>query len=243
MWANEVVPRLRALGVGQAMAMRTYRLAGIGESQAADDLGEEILRAPNPEVATYARVEAVDVRISAVDEPTIDGRPGRSADELVAATSAIVLERLGQYVWATGDTTWAGAIGGRLEELGWTLSVAERGTGGSVAALFGDATWLRRTESSAGHAGDWQPTDLRAQAEHARSIAGAEVGLAVATRAHGSDTMVTVAVATPERTHDEERLAFLGGRDGRARAALAAAAILLAELRTAAAPAAPAEDR
>ena len=231
MWANEVAPRLRALGVGKAMAMRTYRLAGIGESQAADDLGEDLLRTPNPEVATYARVEAVDVRISAVDEPSVDGRPGRSADELVEATSAIVLERLGAYVWATGDTTWSGAIGDRLGELGWTLSLTEHGTGGAMAALLGDAAWLRRSESTAGDPDGAPMPDLRAEAERARTVGGADVGLAVATRAHGSDTTVSVGVATSNRTHAEERLAFLGGRDGRARAALVAAAIVLAELR------------
>jgi hypothetical protein len=42
---------------------------------------------------------------------------------------------------------------------------------------------------------------------------------------------VTVAVATPVRTHTERRLAFLGGSQGRSRAALTAAAVLLAELR------------
>ena len=61
------------------VAARTYRLAGIGESQVAELLGETMLRATNPLVATYARVEAVDVRISAV----ADG--DRSADDLVEA--------------------------------------------------------------------------------------------------------------------------------------------------------------
>src|SRR4051812_3803372 len=66
MWSDEALARLEAIGLGADVAARTYRLAGVGESQVAELLGEEILRSTNPVVATYARVEAVDVRISAV---------------------------------------------------------------------------------------------------------------------------------------------------------------------------------
>ena len=65
MWANEVQPRLAARGVGLESVVRTLRLTGIGESLVAERLGEPLLRATNPIVATYARQEAVDVRISA----------------------------------------------------------------------------------------------------------------------------------------------------------------------------------
>ena len=146
MWADEAVPRLQALGLGAPVATRTYRLAGIGESQVAELLGEAMLRATNPIVATYARVEAVDVRISAVAVETM------SADALVEEAAAVVEGKLGGYVWATGETTWSDAIGARLVELGWTLAVVEIGTGGSIAALFGDAAWLRFDELIAAEA-------------------------------------------------------------------------------------------
>ena len=77
MWSDHVVPRLHEGGLGAEVASRTYRLAGIGESQVAERLGETILRATNPIVATYARVEAVDVRVSAVAEGRPDGRGAR----------------------------------------------------------------------------------------------------------------------------------------------------------------------
>src|SRR5258706_2686649 len=69
MWTDHVLPRLSARGIGVATSSRTLRLAGIGESQVADLLGEEMLRATDPIVATYARSDAVDVRISARDLP------------------------------------------------------------------------------------------------------------------------------------------------------------------------------
>src|SRR3954451_10363741 len=100
MWSDEVMPRLRERGLGTEVASRTYRLSGIGESQVAEMLGESLLRATNPIVATYARVEAVDVRISAVPDA------GRTAEDLVEEASTAVLDHVGAYVWAVGDTSW-----------------------------------------------------------------------------------------------------------------------------------------
>ena len=155
MWSDEVVPRLERLGLGADVASRTYRLMGIGESQVADRLGDAMLRTTNPEVATYARVEAVDVRISAV------GDAASSAEARVEAASRAVLEAVGDFVWATGETTWSGAIGARLEELGWSLSVVEIGTSGQVGALFGDVPWLRFDESLAAESPGRSPTGTR----------------------------------------------------------------------------------
>src|SRR6187402_643001 len=137
-WQTDVLPRLRARGAGADVASRTLRLAGIGESAVADLLGEEMLRATNPIVATYARAEAVDVRISA---------RGDGAGALVAAATATVRDVLGKYVWAEGETTWSEAIGTALAARGWTCSVVEVGTGGSFAALLGDVPWLRLAEA------------------------------------------------------------------------------------------------
>ena len=146
MWNDEAVPRLQAIGLGAPMAARTFRLAGIGESQVAERLGETLLRSANPVVATYARVEAVDVRISATGDDPV------AANALVEQVAATVLEQLGEHVWAMGETTWADAIGARLGELGWTLGVVEIGTGGSVGTVLGDAEWLRFDETIATNA-------------------------------------------------------------------------------------------
>ena len=244
MWSDEVVPRLDALGLGAEVASRTYRLAGIGESQVAELLGEPMLRATNPIVATYARVEAVDVRISAVAADD-DG-----AEDLVEAAARVVLERLGSYVWATGETTWGQAVGRRMETLGWTLAVVEIGTGGSVDALFGDVPWLRFDESlapeapaatahgaSAGGAAesddpddDGVPDDLVQYAHRARELGGSEVGLAVRARPRTGDTAVSIAISTPDREVRVRRVVFLTGPMGRSRVALTAAAVLLESL-------------
>jgi nicotinamide-nucleotide amidase len=247
MWSDHALPRLQPAGLGAPVATRTYRLTGIGESQVAELLGDVLLRAANPVVATYARVEAVDVRISAV----ADG--SRSADALVEAAAAVVLDRLGSHVWATGETTWTQALETRLDALGWTLAVVEIGTGGSLNALLGDAPWLRFDETVAADAPaaaphapaaaptpaqpategsdeDERPDDLVEFAGRARELGGADVGLAVRARPRSGDTTVSVAIVTPVGERRVRRVVFLTGPLGRSRAALAAAAVLLETL-------------
>lgn len=240
MWTDWVLPRLRDRDLGRAQVSRTYRLARIGESQVAQLLGEALLHSANPVVATYARADAVDVRISAVAESGGEGRPGRSPGELADEAEALVLTAVGRYVWACGDETWPDAIERRLGALGWTLATCEIATGGTLASLLGGMAWLKLSESLA----DWTPGALAAADDDAaglerlaaniRGRGGSDVGLALRIAPSDDDTTVTVAVATPDGTHHERRLAFLGGTQGRSRAALLAAAILLERLRASA---------
>jgi len=243
MWADEVLPLLTRSGLGAEVVARTYRLAGIGESQVAERLGEPMLRAANPIVATYARAEAVDIRISATAEAAA------TAESLVEAAAAIVLERVGEHIWATGTTTWSEALGTRLGELGWTLAAVEVGTGGSLMALLGDAPWVRFDESIAADApaatahgdpspeadtdpaADEVPDGLVAFARRARELGGSEVGLAVRARPRTGDTAVAIAIVTPSLERRISRVVFLTGPMGRSRVALAAAAVLLETLR------------
>jgi nicotinamide-nucleotide amidase len=221
MWHDGVLRRLAERGLGRESVVRTLRTHGIGESQAADRLGEAVLRAANPEVATYARHDAVDVRISAV------AADGRTADELADEAERHVLAQLGEFVWARGAATWAEAVEAALGARGWRLATSEAETGGSLAALFGGMPGLARAEvlevSPDGSVED--------DAEATRAAAGVEVGVALRMLSRGSDTAVSVAVASPAGVHRERRIVFMGGEIGRGRAALAAADILLKQLR------------
>jgi nicotinamide-nucleotide amidase len=225
MWHDHALPKLAAHGLGAEVVSVTYRLAGIGESQVADLLGDSLLRATNPSVATYARAEAVDVRVSAM---AVDGAD--SAEALMQPAIEAVEAAVGSYVWAIGDTTWSGAIGIRLLELGWTLAIEEIGTGGQVGALFGDVPWIRRCVARAAEPGKPEEATLLAHAAQALETGHAEVGLAVHVADGGDGAIATVAVVTPETTSVQRRTVFLGGANGRTRSALAAAAILLASL-------------
>jgi nicotinamide-nucleotide amidase len=231
MWRDEAMPALRERGLGAERAVRVLRLMGIGESMVADRLGEAILRADNPEVATYARADAVDVRITAVARPASGDEPARTAEELIDEIEPVVLAAVGEHLWARGATTWPDALGAVLDERGWTLATRETGTGGTLVALLGARDWLVRAETlPAPRPGDGS-TDLGRAAGQVRTDAGASVGLAVTVRERGGDTAVSVAVATASRLVRRRSRAFLGGGQGRARAALVAAAVLLEVLR------------
>jgi nicotinamide-nucleotide amidase len=234
MWTDHVLPRLVARGAGVPMASLTLRLAGIGESQLADQLGEELLRAPDPIVATYARSDAVDVRISSRDEPGTEA-PGTTAAERVAAMAERLRDALAEHVWAEGDTSWPDALAAALAERDQTLAIVEVATGGSLAALIGERAWLRFAEALAGDTATalaHATTDgLEHLARRGADLGEAAIGVAVRARPRGADTAVTVVVAGPEWVHRERRMVFLGGANGRLRAALAAVHILLTAIR------------
>ena len=260
MWTDHALPRLQQHGLGAQVASRTFRLAGIGESQVAERLGEPLLRASNPVIATYARAEAVDVRISAVAEPP------RSAEDIVEEAATTILDLVGDHVWATGTTTWSDAIGARLEALRWRLAAVEIGTAGAFGALVGDRSWLTFEEAIAidapaarahalrsrnpgdtgGHTtgeddleevhgpiGSAVGDDLIRFARRARELGGAEVGVAIRALPRTGDTSVSIAVSTPLAERKDRRVVFLTGPLGRTRAALSAASFVLDVLREA----------
>jgi nicotinamide-nucleotide amidase len=249
MWSGWVVPRLEARGLGRPMASVTLRLTGIGESAIADRLGD-LLAGSKPQVATYARADAVDIRIWTHADPEADaGRAGgdtadatgaSDAHALVAATEARVVELLGEHVWARGETTWPDALREALDARGWRLSTVEIGLRGALAHLLGEglAERLAFTESvherPAPHGG--HRATLEDLAERVRELGASEVGVAAEARERGGDTAVTVAVVTPAGIHRETRVVFLAGPLGRGRAAIATAAILLRRLREGGAP-------
>jgi len=237
MWANEVLPRLAARGLGAELEVRTLRLHGIGESQLVGELGEPLLRSANPIVATYARREAVDVRISA------RAADGRTAAELADEAEQAVLAMVGTHVWARGGTTWAQAIEAALTEHGWTLAIRERGSAGALVGLLREVAALRYAEvlaepqpGAAGAAaaiadGTRAGTGEPDEADQVRSAGGADVGLAIRIESAGDDLGVRVAVATPVGVRRERHRALMRGMVGADRAAIAAAAVLLSVLR------------
>jgi nicotinamide-nucleotide amidase len=231
MWHDEALPRLRRRPLGTGRVVRTLRLTGIGESVVADRLGEALLRQANPEIATYARAEAVDVRMSAVGRAESASGPARTATELLDEVEPLVQAAVGEHVWARGATTWAEALDGELERLGRSLAAREIGTGGALGTLLGARRWLTRLESLPVPPRGAGPVDPAREAEGIRAAAGSDLGLAVVARGRREDTAVSVAVAGPSRTVRRRTLVFLGGDQGRSRAAIAAAAVLLETLR------------
>jgi nicotinamide-nucleotide amidase len=234
MWDRWVLPRLEGRGLGRPMASVTLRLTGIGESAIAAQLGSLLDAGSRPMVATYARADAVDIRIWAHDEQGGEAADLEDAASLVAGVEARIRALLGANIWATGETSWPDALAAALADRGWRLAAVEIGLRGALLALLGEGlgdrlvfgeSLLGRPEPHDGHR-----ATLEHLAERVRELGPAEVGICVEARERGGDTAVTVAVVSPDGAHRETRVAFLAGAQGRGRAAIAAAAILLARL-------------
>ena len=63
MWEQEVIPRLGPY-TGGLIFTRILRVSGLGESAVEERL-DSVIHSNNPTVATYAKYDAIDVRITA----------------------------------------------------------------------------------------------------------------------------------------------------------------------------------
>jgi nicotinamide-nucleotide amidase len=241
MWSDWVLPRLRERRLGDGRVVRTLRTYGIGESHAAELLGDAMLRRANPVVATYARADWLDVRVTAVDEPAADGVPARTAAAILEETLTGVRAMLAGYVWAEGETSWSDLVNSAASAAGVRLAIVEVGTTGTLGALLAEVPALERSASAGpGVAPDpaaWPVEEAAVEAARSIGVAVGAVAVGVALVAltvPGDGTRLRVAVAAPEagvsRVH-ELRL-FQHGAHGRFRAAVAAAAFTIEVLRT-----------
>ena len=209
MWQDHALPRLRARGLGLDRASETLHLTGIGESMLVDLVGADLLRAANPRMATYARPDFVDLRISAV------GDGSHTAEELVRAALGALSPRIDAYVFGRGEDDWRAALAARID--GRTLATAEAGTGGYLGVLLGTAPFLVHAEQRS-----TVDLDAAALALAVRTSAGADIGLAAVAREAGDDMQVEIGVAIGDAAQVATRTAFRGGDAGRRRSANAA---------------------
>jgi nicotinamide-nucleotide amidase len=209
MWQEHALPRLQARGLGLDRAAVTLHLTGIGESALVDVVGKELLEAANPRMATYARADFVDLRVSAV------AGGGRSAASLVEEAIAALSPRLDAYVFGRGDDDWQAVLAARLR--GRLLATAEVGTGGYLTSLLGAAPFLAHAELEAtteAHAAELA-ADVRRRAQ-------TEVGLACVARDEGDDMSVAIGLDIEGSICEVTRSAFRSGDAGRRRSANAA---------------------
>ena len=219
MWQNEVMPRLR-LRTGESLFTRILRVAGMGESSVEERL-DAVLHNANPTVATYAKRDAVDVRITA-KAPTTD-----EAQAMVEGVEARVRATLGQHIFGIDDETPQSVALDMLMARGLTLATMESCTGGLLSSLITDIpgssnafrgglisyatdlkeAWGVPAEVIAAH-GVVSVETARAMASAVRQQTGASVGLSV-TGVAGPDEQegkpvgtIHIAVASPEGMRD-----------------------------------------
>lgn len=219
MWENEVLPRLRS-ETGAVLYTRILRVAGMGESTVEERISEYIHQS-NPTVATYAKHDAVDVRITA---------KAATADEARARVAAVerdIRGVLGPHVFGVDRETPQSVVIRLLTEAGLTLATMESCTGGLLASLLTDVpgssatfqgglvTYATAVKERFGVPADVVNTSgvvsvetARAMAQAARRELRADVGIGI-TGVAGPDEQegkpagtVHIAVATPQGVSD-----------------------------------------
>ncbi len=130
MWDEEAVPRL-APYAGGLIYTRLLRVAGMGESAVEERLGD-LIHNTNPTVATYAKLDAVDVRITAKAAVRED------AELLVQETEEQVRHILGSHIFGIDKETLPERVGALLQERQQTLGVMESLTGGLLSSTITD---------------------------------------------------------------------------------------------------------
>src|SRR5262249_8751868 len=206
MWEHQGVPRLRPRS-GAVLFTRILGVAGLGEASVEERL-DSLIHGENPTVATYAKRDAVDVRITAKAET--EGE----ALALVEAMEAQARERLGAHVFGVDSETPQSAVLRLLIERGLTLATMEACTGGLLASLLTDVPgasnafrgglvsyataikeeWGVPAETIAAH-GVISVETARAMAEAARVRLGADVGVGI-TGVAGPDKQEEKSVGT-----------------------------------------------
>lgn len=214
MWTHEAIPLLRPR-TGAVLFTRMLRVAGLGESAIEQRL-EGLLQGTNPTIATYAKRDAVDVRVTAKAATALE------AQGLVAALEAQAREVLGTYIFGINDETLQSVLGTILLDKGWTLGAMESCTGGLFASTITDiagssdyfrgglvsyatemkAEWGVPHETLATH-GAVSSETARAMASAVRARLGVDVGVGITGVAGPSEQegkpvgTVHIAVASP----------------------------------------------
>ncbi len=130
MWEQEVVPRLGKL-TGGLIFTRILRVWGLGESTVEERL-DALLHNTNPTIATYAKSDAVDVRITA------KAKTRQQAEEQVTAMETQARRVLGHHIFGVDKDTLQEVVGKHLVERNQWLAVMESLTGGLLSSIITD---------------------------------------------------------------------------------------------------------
>jgi nicotinamide-nucleotide amidase len=132
MWQEQAIPRLLP-SLGGIIFTRILRVTGLGESTVEERLSS-LLHTPNPTIATYAKDDAIDVRITAKADTS------EEAEALVADMERLARPVLGDHVFGTNKDTLASVVGALLQARKQTLGVMESLTGGLLASTITDVS-------------------------------------------------------------------------------------------------------
>ncbi|HBE25944.1 MAG TPA: competence/damage-inducible protein A [Ktedonobacter sp.] len=130
MWEQEAIPRLKPY-TGGLIFTRILRVSGLGESAVEEQL-DSLLHSNNPTIATYAKSDAIDVRITAKADTSAE------AEKQVSEMEVQVRQILGHHVFGTNKETLQSVVGSLLQARNQSLAVMESLTGGLLSSTITD---------------------------------------------------------------------------------------------------------
>jgi nicotinamide-nucleotide amidase len=131
MWDQEVIPRLSPY-TGALIFTRVLRVWGLGDESAVEMRLDSVIHSDNPTIATYARPDAIDVRITA------KAQTRTLAEQQVAEMEDRARHLLGHHVFGVEKETLQGVVSTYLSTRHRTLAVMESHTGGLLSSVIAD---------------------------------------------------------------------------------------------------------
>jgi competence/damage-inducible protein CinA-like protein len=127
MFENTVIPYLKKYENG-VLYSKVLRVIGVGESAAEEMMRDIIDSQTNPTIATYAKDSEVTFRITA------KGDNDKQAKKMIEPMESEIRKRLGDNVYAEGETCLENVLAEMLVNKNITIAAAESCTGGMVSS-------------------------------------------------------------------------------------------------------------
>jgi nicotinamide-nucleotide amidase len=230
MWEEQVRPRLKKRSGSGVLVSTFLKALGLGESAVEEQLGD-LIHNTNPTVATYAKPDGVQIRVSA------KANDDDTARALLAPTVAQIMQVLGPWIYGRDDETLAAGAAKLLAARNWTITSAEVGTAGSLSGdLSADAGLSARylggyVLGSSGAPLDVDTTDPIALARAARERSGADVAIGALVLVEGGTPRAAYAVDVQGSRVTEPMRFNLALPELRRRVSVEAMALLVRTLR------------
>lgn len=129
MFENQVKPYLQKKQT-DTFVSRVLRVAGVGESAMETKVKDLIDAQTNPTIAPYAKQTESLLRITA------KAQTQEEAEAMIEPVAQKIYERLGENVYAEGETTIQSVVGQMLLDRNLTVATSESCTGGLLAGTL-----------------------------------------------------------------------------------------------------------
>jgi len=117
MWHNHVGPALQRRS-GSIIVSKVLKSYGVPEGTMDEQLSV-LLKSPNPTLALYAKIDGINMRITA------KANTAEEAKKLIDSHETAVRKILGESIWGVDDDTLEGVVGRMLMKKNMTVAVAE----------------------------------------------------------------------------------------------------------------------